>query len=141
MKKVILICLVAASVLSCNTENTSSTSAPVKEEQIEKQEESTSDNAITISKKDFKEWPLTVEGGQLSCENGNVILLAEGTLYGVNGTGSTYAKEHGGKSISDIQAIDLKKQKELIDVGVPKENAKVFMDISEILKKGESLCQ
>ncbi len=73
MKKVILLCLVAASVLSCNTEKSSSNSAPVKEEKIEKQEENTSDNAITISKKDFKEWPLTVEGGRLSCENGNVF--------------------------------------------------------------------
>ena len=46
----------------------------------------TSGTSIDISKNDLGEdWPLTVDAGTLSCENGAVTFESGGTQYAVNG--------------------------------------------------------
>ena len=98
-------------------------------------------NVKLIQKNQFKKWPFTVGEGLLKCEGGNVTFKANGVLYGVNGSGATYAKSHGGRDMKDIWAVDEKATKELIDVGVPRKNATSYMDVGEVLEFGRTLCK
>ncbi|QHV97576.1 hypothetical protein [Spirosoma endbachense] len=98
-------------------------------------------NSKLIRRDQFKNWPFTVEQGILKCENNKVTFEANGIVYGVNGLGSTYAKNNGGRDTSEIWAVDEKATKKLIEDGIPKENATTYINISEVLDYGLSLCK
>ncbi|MEA5257212.1 DUF2511 domain-containing protein [Arcicella aquatica] len=140
MKKYIFIsflsmfCQIACQTNSTSESKQSTTEKTPKEIEINK-------NEIQIKKTDFKDWPFTVAEGRLWCDDGKILFSAEGTLYGINGAGATFAKSEGGHDLKEIWAIDLKQKKELLALGLTDKQSDAYMDISPILEKGKSLCQ
>lgn len=98
-------------------------------------------NAITIKKSEIVGWPFTVEEGRLWCDNGNILFLAGGILYGINGSGATYVKNKGGHPIKDICAIDEKQKRELLKLGLSDKQSDSYLSISPILEMGSKLCK
>lgn len=98
------------------------------------------DNSIMIKDTDIQGWPLTVKSGKLWCDGSNILLLAEGNLYGINGAGQSFAEAHGGKRLETIWAVDEKAKKEYMALGLSEEKSTVRMDITPLLEKGKSLC-
>jgi len=98
------------------------------------------DNSIMIKDTDIQGWPLTVKSGKLWCDGSNILLLAEGSLYGINGAGQSFAESHGGKKLETIWAVDEKAKKEYMKLGLSEEKATIRMDITPLLEKGKSLC-
>ena len=105
-----------------------------------------------ISKNQFDEkWPFTVSEGKLKCVQYNakginsqmiqgVIFETNGKTYGINGTAKSWGKELGYSNIEEIWADDTIQMNKLIKAGIPKENAKMKIDIGTILDEGLKLC-
>jgi hypothetical protein len=73
---------------------------------LQERSERSNDGTLSVSKADFgDDWPLTVEGGLLSCRGGSAIVFGSGgDAYAVNGTARGRAADNGWLDIDAIWA-------------------------------------
>ncbi len=105
-----------------------------------------------ISKEQYgNKWPFTVSEGKLKCiqyetEGINqemiqgVIFETNGKTYGLNGTAKSWGRKLGYAKVDEIWADDTIQMDQLIKAGVPIENAKMKVNIGQILDEGLELC-
>lgn len=95
-------------LLFCN-----SCSSSIKESNEDKTEKK-------VYKKDYEYWPFDVDEGILRCNRGcEVVFIAHGRTYAVNGTAKNFAKSQGYLDMSEIW---------------------VGGDVGDIIKDGVKLC-
>jgi len=92
-----------------------------------------------VTREQFEErdltWPLTVDEGELRCEDEAITITVDGTVYAVNGL----AKARGAQPIDPVWADDIELAKEIEEAGgdgsfIPK------ISIHDLISVGQELC-
>ncbi len=132
MQKLLLI-QIALGILSCS---------PSKNNSDESNEISKSERVIY--RVDYgNEWPFTVDKGVLKCTSNQVLFLANGKHYAINGSAQSSANSQGYSSLEEIWAYDAVIVQQLLAMGYSKaevEEIKPRISITRIIQDGLSLC-
>ena len=114
------VCALVLTVAGCGAGGGSSTDGVVTREQFEERD-------LT--------WPLTVDEGELRCEDEAITITVDGTVYAVNGL----AEARGAQPIDPVWADDTELAKEIEEAGgdssfIPK------IPITDLISVGQELC-
>ena len=92
-----------------------------------------------VTREQFEErgltWPLTVDEGELRCEDGAITITVDGTVYALTG----FAKARGAQPIDPVWADDTELAKEIEEAGgdisfIPK------ISLYDLTSVGKELC-
>src|SRR5690606_37758795 len=100
---------------------------------------SSSTDGAVVTREQFEErgltWPLTVDEGELRCEDEAITITVDGTVYGLTG----FAKARGAQPIDPVWADDTELAREFEEAGgdvsfIPK------ISLHDLTSVGRELC-
>ncbi len=132
------VCALVLTVAGCGAGGGSSTADQDRDQDTATQEEWPPTDGV-VTREQFEErdltWPLTVDEGELRCEDEAITITVDGTVYAVNGL----AEARGAQPIDPVWADDTELAKEIEEAGGDGSFISKI-PITDLISVGQELC-